>query len=217
MLVPMSAQRVVVLLEGQSDVAALRALLRARPLLLTDPQLELVDMCGVTNIRRHLADLVGEAGPGATDHHRVLGVCDVGEASFFARGLASIGHHVSSTRDMAALGFHVCDQDLEDELIRALGADRVIEVLAGLGLLDRFATFRRQPTWTGRPVTDQLRRFSGTTSGRKVLVAEALAGAMSPEQVPPPLAALVAQIRAAASDPAPGPAVRSFAPESLKG
>ena len=212
MLAAMSAQRVVVLLEGQSDVAALRALLSARPLPDRAGQLELVDMGGVTNIRRHLADLVaGSRNGDAPAVRRVLGVCDAGEASFFARALASIGHPVSSSEEMADLGFHTCDVDLEDELIRALGADRVLDVITGLGLLDRFATFRRQPTWTGRPVTDQLRRFAGTTSGRKVVVAQALAAAMTPEQVPPPLAALLAQIHAAASDPAPGPAVRTFA------
>ncbi|MEO5981273.1 MAG: ATP-dependent endonuclease [Pedococcus sp.] len=224
----MSTQRLVVLLEGRSDVAAVRALLQDRPPSVPVGQLDLVDMGGVTNIRRHLAHLVnGSAAapasapapapaPAPADNgspqgvKRVLGVCDAGEASFFARALRSIGHPVASVQDMAALGFHVCDQDLEDELIRALGADRVIDVLADLELLDQFATFRRQPTWTGRPVTDQLRRFAGTTSGRKVLVAQALATAMAPHQAPPPLAALMAHIEAAATDPGAGPAVRRF-------
>jgi hypothetical protein len=217
MLAPMSAQRVVVLLEGQSDVAAVRALLRGWPASLVDGRVDLVDMGGVTNIRRHLADLVAPSGARAAGNGtalgatRVLGVCDAGEASFFARGLASVGNPVASVQDMAALGFHVCDQDLEDELIRSLGSGRVQEVLAELELLDRFATFRRQPGWAGRPVTDQLRRFAGTTSGRKVLVAEALAAAMTPEQVPPPLAALVAHVEAAVADPGSGAAVRAFA------
>ncbi len=218
MLAAMSTQRLVVLLEGRSDVAAVCALLRQRTPAVTSTRLDLVDMGGVTNVRRHLAALTN--GSAASSGHddgrppppvrRVLGVCDAGEASFFARALRSVGHPVSSVQDMAALGFHVCDQDLEDELIRALGADRVIDVLADLDLMDRFATFRRQPTWAGRPVTDQLRRFAGTTSGRKALVAGALAASMAPDQVPPPLAALVADIEAAAADCGPGPAVRLF-------
>lgn len=225
MLAAMSTQRLVVLLEGRSDVAAVCALLRQRTPAVTSTRLDLVDMGGVTNVRRHLAALTngsaastnGSAAPSGHDDggppppvRRVLGVCDAGEASFFARALRSVGHPVSSVQDMAALGFHVCDQDLEDELIRALGADRVIDVLADLDLMDRFATFRRQPTWAGRPVTDQLRRFAGTTSGRKALVAGALAASMAPDQVPPPLAALVADIEAAAADCGPGPAVRLF-------
>ncbi|KQU66422.1 hypothetical protein ASC58_15400 [Phycicoccus sp. Root101] len=216
MLAAMSGHRVVVLLEGQSDVAAVRALLGVRPVTVQPDRLDLVDMGGVTNIRRHLADLVAQsahANGDAPARLRVLGLCDVGEAGYFARALASIGHPVGSADDMAALGFHVCDQDLEDELIRALGVERVIEVLDRLRLLDRFVTFRRQPTWEGRPVTDQLRRFSGTTSGRKALVAQALAAATTAEQVPPPLAALVAHIAAAAADDEPGPAVRPFSTE----
>ena len=218
MLAAMSTQQLVVLLEGRSDVAAVRALLQQRPPAVTDGRVDLVDMGGVTNVRRHLADLInGSAAPAGSDDggpphpvRRVLGVCDAGEASFFARALRSVGHPVASVQDMAALGFHVCDQDLEDELIRALGPDRVLDVLADLELLDRFVTFCRQPTWTGRPVTDQLRRFAGTTSGRKALVAGALASAMAPDQAPPPLAALVAHIEAAAADRGPGPAVRPF-------
>lgn len=212
MLAAMPAQRVVVLLEGQSDVAAVRALLPVR----LREAVELVDMGGVTNIRRHLADLVG-APPTAAEQdgtsappRRILGLCDAGEASFFARALESVGHPVGGAAEMAELGFHVCDEDLEDELIRALGAERVLEVLAELGLLDRFATFRRQPTWTGRPVTDQLRRFAGTTSGRKELVAEALAAAMGSGEVPPPLARLVTHIEAALVDHEPGHPVRPF-------
>ena len=220
MLTAMSARRVVVLLEGQSDVAAVRALLELSAASAPPGQVELVDMGGVTNIRRHLVDLAG--GPAHHDGERpsvgrVLGLCDAGEASFFARALATVGQPVSSTAGMARLGFHVCTEDLEDELIRALGTERVVEVLGDLGLLDRFATFCRQPTWTGRPVADQLRRFAGTTSGRKVLVAQALASSMSPARVPPPLAALVEQVRAARSDPGPGPAVRPFAPQTLQG
>lgn len=210
MLAAMSAPRVVVLLEGQSDVAAVRALLLRRPVEVPEDRLTLVDMAGVTNIRRHLAELTADHAPDGRHPGRVLGMCDAAEAAFFARALTSIGHPVRSTPDMAALGFHVCDRDLEEELIRALGPDRVVDVLEELGLLDRFATFCRQPTWSGRPVTDQLHRFAGTTSGRKVLVAQSLASAMDADQVPAPLAALVGHIEAALADPTAGPAVRRW-------
>ena len=196
--------RVVVLLEGRSDVAAVRAVLRARGTP-AEGAVELVDMGGVTNVRRHLVGLVGDA------RLRVLGLADVAEAPYLARALAAVGQPVRSLEDMAALGFHVCDRDLEDELVRTLGAARVQEVLAGLGLLERFLAFQRQLAWHQRPVEHQLRRFAGTTSGRKVLVAEALASALTTTQVPPPLAALVDQVGAALADPAPGPTVRTFA------
>jgi hypothetical protein len=204
--------RVVVLLEGRSDVAAVRVLLRTAGL---DGNghahdVELVDMGGVTNVRHHLVRLVaGAPGTGATS--RVLALGDVAEAPFLARALAVVGRPVGDLRDMAALGFHVCDRDLEDELVRALGPARVQEVLAGLGLQERFLAFRQQRAWRGRPVHDQLRRFAGTTSGRKLLVAQALAEAVEPAGAPPPLAALVGQVGAALADPGPGPPVRPFA------
>lgn len=203
--------RVVVLLEGQSDVAAVRALLGAHGALDGDG-VELVDMGGVTNVRRHLVGLVTAGGPrpDATTPTRVLGLGDVAEAPYLARALAAVGRPVGTLDDMATLGFHVCDRDLEDELVRALGAARVQEVLAGLGLLERFLAFQRQLAWHARPVEHQLRRFAGTTSGRKVLVAEALASALPDAQVPAPLAALVAQIRESTADDTPGPAVRPF-------
>ena len=119
--------RVVVLLEGRSDVAAVRVLLRTAGL---DGNgrahdVELVDMGGVTNIRHHLVRLVaGAPGTGATT--RVLGLGDVAQAPFLARALAVVGRPVGDLRDMAALGFHVCDRDLEDELLRALGPARVV-------------------------------------------------------------------------------------------
>ncbi|WP_156400038.1 ATP-dependent endonuclease [Phycicoccus sp. Soil748] len=213
--------RVVVLLEGRSDVAAVRALLALDAPSgvgsLADGRVgdgrahdvQLVDMGGVTNVRHHLVRLVADASEGAGP--RVLGLGDAAEAPFLSRALAAVGHAVGTRADMAALGFHVCDLDLEDELVRALGTARVQEVLAGLGLLDRFLAFRRQPAWDGRPVHDQLRRFAGTTSGRKLVVAEALASALTPSQVPAPLAALVGHIRAGLAEPPAGPPVRPFA------
>ena len=67
---------------------------------------------------------------------------------------------------MERLGFYVCDADLEDELIRALGAAAVERVLDTQGELAPFRTFQQQPAWRGRPTEQQLRRFLGTFSGR---------------------------------------------------
>ncbi|NYJ07243.1 hypothetical protein [Petropleomorpha daqingensis] len=171
----------VVLLEGRSDVAAVRAVATTSGL--PPDAYRLVDMGGVTNIRRQLASLGGE---------QVLGMCDAGEAHVVARALR-IGEE-----ELAEHGFSVCDADLEDELIRACGHDRVLDVLDRLGLGERFATFRNQPTWRGRPLGDQLHRFAGTTSGRKSLFAAALAAELVPDQVPEPLSRLLERIAEAA-------------------
>lgn len=91
-------------------------------------------------------------------------------------------------------GFFVCDTDLEDELIRAVGADRAAAALEGIGLAGTFETFVQQPQWRGRPVADQLHRFAGAGSGRKALIAEHLTGLLADDDVPPPLAALVSYV-----------------------
>lgn len=185
-----SPARVVVLLEGQSDVAALRALTTARGL--EGSWLELVDMGGVTNVRHHLDRLLRHRRA-----PRVLGLCDVSEARFVRRALLAHGVAADGTAEMRTIGFHVCDRDLEDELIRALGADQVLTLLDELRLGARFATLQQQPAWRGRPLPAQLRRFAGVASGRKTLLAGAMAAALRPAQVPPPLAALLDQVELA--------------------
>ena len=88
-------------------------------------------------------------------------------------------------------GVFLCDRDLEEELFRALGRDEVLDAIAAIGDEERWATFRGQPEWRGRPVDDQLRRFVGTRSGRKAALADELGRRLRDEALPPPLAALV--------------------------
>lgn len=177
----------VVLLEGPSDVAAVRAVAAAHGLTPRVHRYELVDMGGVTNIRRRLLAFRTASAP-----VRVIGMCDAGEAQYFARALQIEGDGPHLEADLADRGFYVCDADLEDELIRAVGPDRVLGVLRRLGLGPRLATFQRQPAWRDRPVHEQLHRFAGTTSGRKTLLAGALAEDLAPSEAPSPLRRLVA-------------------------
>jgi hypothetical protein len=161
----------VVLLEGRSDVAAVRVV--ATTVGLPSGAYRLVDMGGVTNVRRYLA-----------------AATDAGEAHVVARALGV------DEGELAGHGFSVCDADLEDELIRACGPDVVLDVLDRQGLSARLATFRNQPAWRGRPLPDQLHRFAGTMSGRKSLLAAALAAALEPDQIPAPLSRLLDRIAA---------------------
>jgi hypothetical protein len=197
-----------VLLEGASDVAAVRALRAVRGVLPDDEPCRLVDMGGATNIRRHLA-----AAAATRPRPRVVGLCDEREAGFVVRALeataprrAGAPRHGGSVDtdtelnttitvdDLPAHGFQVCRGDLEDELLRALGVENAQRVLADVWLADAFIAFARQPAWLGRPAHDQLHRFCGTTSGRKELLAGALAGALDEASWPPPLAALLASM-----------------------
>lgn len=184
--------RTWVLVEGESDVAALSTLRARDGTSATEETCRIVAMGGATNIRRTLDSVVAqESWP------HVLGLCDEREAPYFARAVDlhrdALGITGSVTVErLPDVGFQVCRADLEDELMRALGVDGTLAVLDGLGLLEGFWAFTRQLAWQGRPVRDQLRRFGTTTSGRKELLARALAEATSVEHTPPPLAALIA-------------------------
>jgi hypothetical protein len=177
----------VVLLEGPSDVAAVRAVAAANGMTDGVHRYRLIDMGGVTNIRRHL-----EAIRTASMPVRVMGMCDAGEATFFVRALQAVGDGLYSESELAPHGFHVCEADLEDELIRALGPERVVSALYRLGLRGTLATFQRQPAWRDRPLHEQLHRFAGVASGRKTLLAGAFAEALAPDEAPAPLRRLVA-------------------------
>ena len=102
------------------------------------------------NIRRELLDLAkhyyGPRGLGTT----LAGLCDAGEVDDFRRGLerAGLGSDLSP-EDMERLGFYVCHADLEDELIRAVGAGAVEAVLATQGL----AASKQILVWQGHIAT----------------------------------------------------------------
>ncbi len=198
---PLSADpHVVVLVEGRSDAAALAVLLDARRLD-GEGHVHVVSMDGVTNVARDL---------GRTRHEHpqalVLGLYDVAEERFVAGALRRAGvlldgpGEVSRQTsrdaglDLAAHGFFVCDSDLEDELIRAVGTAAVEDALDEMGQLERFRTFQYQPEWRGREISDQLHRFAGSGSGRKVALAERLAGRLDERTTPPPLAGLLDRI-----------------------
>ncbi|MGL5861426.1 MAG: TOPRIM nucleotidyl transferase/hydrolase domain-containing protein, partial [Phycicoccus sp.] len=179
-----AAVRVVVLLEGPSDVAAVRVLAASRGLDPANDGYRLVDMRGVTNVGRHLTEA-------RVSGIRVLGLCDAGEARVVVAALQRTGATIDGPDDLASAGFRVCRRDLEDELLRAATPERALTALGEHGLAERFATFAQQPAWAGHPLADQLRRFAGAGSGRKMLVAEALAGLLDAGSTPHPLAALL--------------------------
>jgi hypothetical protein len=108
---------------------------------------------------------------------------------------------VETREDLERAGFVVCDRDLEDELIRALGPARVESVLGELGQHEQLRAFQRQPQWRGRDAHDQLRRFAGTASGRKALFARRLAEELTTANTPPPLSRLLDALARALETP----------------
>lgn len=106
-----------------------------------------------------------------------------------------VGVEVPAGREaLARNGFHVCEPDLEHELVRALGLDGAERVLAANRDLDRFRTMQQQPAQWGRDPVALLCRWVGAGSGRKLRYAGAFAAALGPADVPPPLAALLEDV-----------------------
>ena len=99
-----------------------------------------------------------------------------------------------STGDLERLGFFVCVEDLEDELIRAAGPALVKEVFAAHGDLTAFRTIQRQPAWRGKHEAAQLRRFLGAGAQRKSRYARLLIEAIELDRIPRPLSGLLAAV-----------------------
>ena len=146
--------RAVVLVEGISDQSALEALAERRGRNLEAESISVVPIGGAQSIGRFL-DLFGPQGLDV----RLAGLCDAAEEDDFRRGLERAGLGSNLTRaDMESLGFYVCVADLEDELIRSLGAAAVEEVIDAQGELESFRTLQKQPAWRGRPHAEQDRK-----------------------------------------------------------
>jgi hypothetical protein len=180
----------VVLVEGMSDQAALRTLATRRGRDLDGEGVFVVPMGGATNIG-HFLDLFGPRGLGV----RLAGLCDEGEEPAFRRGLerSGLGSPASRART-EQLGFFVCVADLEDELIRVLGVALTEQLIEAQGELGPFTTFTRQPAQRNRPREQQLRRFMGTRSGRKIRYGEVLTQALDLTRVPRPLDGVLARV-----------------------
>jgi len=143
--------------------------------------ISLVPMGGAQAIGRFLGVFVPQG-------LRLAGLCDAGEEDDFARELERAGLGESLSREgMEKLGFYVCVEDLEDELIRALGAAAVEQVVETEGDLSSFRTLQKQPEWRGRPVEEQLRRFMGSGGSRKIRYARLLVEALDLDEIPRPL------------------------------
>lgn len=180
----------MVLVEGPSDRAALSALAERRGRNLAAEGITVVAMGGATAIR-HFLDVFGPHGL----NMRLAGLCDAREEADFRRELERVGIGSNLTRsNMEQLGFYVCVPDLEDELIRALGETAVERVVDEQGEIAQLRTFQTQPAWRERSTQEQLRRFMGTRSGRKIRYGRLLVEALDLDHVPAPIERLLAYL-----------------------
>jgi len=182
--------RTVVLVEGISDQLALETLAERGGRNLHAEGISIVPMGGAMNIGTFL----DRFGPSGLDVG-LAGLCDAGEEGDFRRGLERAGLGANLSRaGMESLGFYVCVADLEDELIRSLGAAAVEAVVAAQGELGSFRTLQKQAAHRGRTTEQQLRRFLGTRGGRKIQYARLLVDALDLDKVPRPLDLVLAHI-----------------------
>jgi hypothetical protein len=183
-----SKAHAAILVEGTSDLVAIEALADHRGVNLDAAGVTIVPMGGAQAIGRFLDVFVPQG-------LRLAGLCDAAEEGDFMRGLERAGLGSNLTRDdMEEIGFFVCVEDLEDELIRAHGAAAVEDVIEAEGDLGSFRTLQKQPAWQGRPVEEQLRRFMGSGGSRKIRYGRRLVDALDPAKIPRPLDAVLAHV-----------------------
>lgn len=177
----------IIIVEGISDQIAVETLARRRGRDLESEGVVVLPVGGAQAVARYLRRF----GPHGERRH-LAGLCDADAAELVRRGLHQCGVGTPATVDaMADLGFHVCVEDLEDELIRAVGPAVVERILHAEGELRAFRTFQRQPEWRGSPTDSQLQRFLGSKSRRTLRYARLLVEAVEPGAVPAPLNAVL--------------------------
>jgi hypothetical protein len=182
--------RAVVLVEGVSDQVALETLAERRGRDLAAEQISIVPIGGA----QASGGFLERYGPQGLDV-RLAGLCDAGEERDFRRGLERAGLGSNLDRDaMEVLGFYVCDVDLEDELIRALGAEAVERIAEAQRELGAFRTLQKQPVWRGRPTEEQFRRWLGSGARRKIRYARLLVEGLELAEVPRPLTLVLAHV-----------------------
>ena len=180
----------IVLVEGISDQIALETLAARRGRDLEGDGVVILPVGGAQAVGRYLQRF----GPNGADL-RLAGLCDAGEEHLYRNGLSRAGVGAPRTRrDMERLGFHVCVDDLEDELVRAVGPEDVETLFDSQGDLGSFRTLQKQPEWRTSSVQAQMRRFLGSGARRKLRYAHLLVAALDLDHVPDPLARVLTDV-----------------------
>ena len=170
-----------ILVEGASDQRAVEALASRLGRDFEAEGVLVVPITGATNLDR----FVDVLGPGGHDLS-LAGMCDEAEAGLFAKAL---GLH--DPGELESNRFFICRRDLEDELIRALGAERVVELMVAHGQKGRFHRFQRQPAQRHKTLEQQVWRWLGN---HKIRYAPLMVYALDLDSVPAPLHGVLAAV-----------------------
>lgn len=184
----MRAIRTLVLVEGESDAAAVLALAGRLGLQIAH-RIQISSAGGVTNFSHVLRDFALTHPNG-----RFCGMYDAPDESHVRRALAAAGSPIAPQESLESAGFFACVADLEDELIRALGPEAVEDVLDAQAELASFRRFQAMPQHRHSPVHRQLHRFLGTRATRKVRSARLLVDKLDLSDLPRPFAGLASRL-----------------------
>jgi hypothetical protein len=162
-----STEQAVILVEGISDRIAVETLAARRGRDLDAEGVAVVAIGGAQAVERAVRGL-GDV--------RIAGLYDAAEERAVLRGLERAG--------LGADGFFACDPDLEGELVRALGPERMLALVEARGQLGAFTTYRKQPAQREKPLEAQLH---GWLHNWKIRYAAPLVEALDLTRVPRPL------------------------------
>jgi hypothetical protein len=180
--------RSVVLVEGISDQIALETLAQRNGRDLAVEGIAIVPIGGAQAAPRFLRRF---SRPDAAV--AVSGLCDVGEERFFQHGMEAAGLGTPGSRqEMERLGFFVCINDLEEELIRAAGQTTIEPLLESQGDLGSFRTLQKQPAWRDEPFEAQMHRWLRAGARRNLRYARLLVLALDLARTPSPLSSVLA-------------------------
>ena len=176
----------VILVEGPSDQVAVETLASRRGRDLASEAVSVIAMGGITNLGRHLDLYVGTGVA-------VAGMCDFGEVPYVTRRIHEAGlGEPASPAELETLGFWVCDIDLEDELVRALGPEGVLAVFEADGRLHKFRSFQNQPDKRDLSLEYQLWDY---LTNWKIHYARLFVEALDLDRVPRPLDGVLNAVR----------------------
>ncbi|MFS3128967.1 TOPRIM nucleotidyl transferase/hydrolase domain-containing protein [Nocardioides sp. Bht2] len=170
---------ITILVEGESDKAAVETLAPRFGVDLETEQITVQVINGAGNFRAAIAESVAQG-------HRVGGLYDEGEERYVAGALnRQVGE------DLTRQGFFACRRDLEEELIRATGVVGVTAILEAKNDLKGFRQFQAQEAHSSEQADEQLRRYVSANGARKREYAARMAEEVPFEDVPEPMTGLI--------------------------
>lgn len=178
--------RTVMFVEGPSDFLALRVAARTMHVDLDARGVAVVSLQGAGLLGTYLRLL----GPEGLDLD-ITGLCDADAETDWQATLSAAGIPVTDRAAMNAAGFFVCEADLEQELVGALGEPTVEAVIVQEGQAARLTRFVDTPE---RRLLSRAEQLAAFARNNKTRWAPRLAEELSAATVPAPLQDLLGRV-----------------------